>query len=753
MALTRRMFLVAGGLVGAGLAVGWALLPGRDARAALAARARNGEVALTAWYRIAPDGTVTVAVPRSEMGQGILTGLAMLVAEELEADWVKVRVEQAPIDPVYANATVLMDGLPYDDGYHAGERTAGTWVVGQVAAMLGVMATGGSTSVRDAWQPMREAGAMGRAMLQQAAAATWAVPVAETVAEQGRVRHPGSGRSLGYGELVEAASRLDPPATAPLKDPASYRLIGTAVPRLDIPAKVDGSARFGIDTHLPDMLFAAVRQAPQFGATLARFDAAAVQDRPGVVLVAEVPNGVAVVAGDTWTAQAAVDALPVDWQAGPHAGLTDARVLADLLDGLDRGEARSYREEGDPDGVLAAPGAAPVEAEYAVPYLAHACMEPMNTTARIADGQVEVWSPNQAPTLVKWLAQEIAGVDADAVTVHTPFLGGGFGRRAETDVVAQALTLATLTGGRPVKLTWSREEDMRHDMYRPAAVSRFRAVLDDAGRPRALVNRIAGPSVARAFIERSWPWMGMDLPDNTTADGAGDTPYDFGALRVEHVTRPSPVPVGFWRSVGHSYNAFFVESFIDELADRAGADPLAYRRLLLEGRPRHLAVLDLVAEKAGWGQPLPAGRARGLALHKSFGSIVGQVAEVSLEPGAGLQVHRVTCAVDCGQPVNPDSIAAQMEGGIAYGLSAALHGRITLADGAVVEGNFPDYPILQMAEMPAVEVHVVPSREPPGGVGEPGTPPIAPALANAVFALTGRRIRRLPLSPAELGIG
>jgi isoquinoline 1-oxidoreductase subunit beta len=519
------------------------------------------------------------------------------------------------------------------------------------------------------------------------------------------------------------------------------------MPRIDLPAKVNGQAMFGIDAKPPGpkpLLHAAIRHCPVFGGTVARIDDKAARAMRGVKNVFMLGNSAVVAVADNgWRARQAVAAVEVTWDEGAHAKLDSAAILAQMRRDIDAGSGFGFRSEGDAEGVLAA---APkrIEAEYEVPYLAHAALEPVNCTAQFTDGKLTLWCSTQVPSLVRWKAAEVAGIEQDAVAVHVPYLGGGFGRRLETDMAEEATAIALRTDGAPVKLVWSREEDTQHDMYRPCAVSRFAGALGADGKPSAWLNRVAAPSVGHGTLQRLLPSLATDAPDKNHIEGAFDLPYALPNYSVRQYRTATPVPVGSWRSVGHSYNAFFTESFIDELAHAAGQDPYRYRRALLESKPRQLAVLELAAGKAGWGQPLPAGRARGIALHESFGSICAQVAEVSVQDGKP-RVHRVVCAIDCGVVVNPDTVAAQMQGAIVYGLSAALSGEITIEAGRVKQANFDTYPLLRLAEMPVVETHIVASAEPPGGVGEPGTPPIAPAVANALFALNGKRLRRLPL--------
>ena len=752
---SRRTFLIAGALLGGGLFVGSIAyaLRDRDRLARVPAFRKNDkEFALNAWVKILPDGSVVVAVPHQEMGQGIHTGLATLLAEELDADWSRVRVEESPLDKVYGNYVMLGEGLPVSPEDKGLMATTLRWVAFKIGEGLGLLATGGSTSMRNAWEPMRLAGASARELLVATAARKWGVPAAECLTQSGAVMHPGSGRRFAYGDLASEAAQLPPPAQPRLKEAKDYRLIGKLLPRLDAPAKVYGAAQFGIDVRLPDMLYAAIAHCPVIGGTLKGYDEAKIKALAGVKAVVPLGNALAVVADSWWRARQALAQLPVQWEEGGNAQLDNKAIYGQYVRDMETGATTEYRSEGEIWPAMAR-SKQTVEAAYRVPFLAHATMEPMNCTALLKDGRCEVWAPNQSPTLVQMAAARSAGVDDDKVVVHSTLLGGGFGRRIETDFVTQAVSIAKALPGKPVKLLWSREEDMQHDMYRPAVIAKFRAGLDQAGQPLAWWNRITGPSVTRSFTDRTLPSGGMDFPpDKANADGAAELPYAIPNLLVEHTLSKTPVPVGFWRSVGHSYNAFFTESFIDEVALAAKQDPYQFRRSLLAKQPRLLKVLETAATKANWGRPLGIGRGRGIALHASFRSVVAQVAEVSLESSGEVKVHRVVCAIDCGLAVNPDIVVAQMESAIVFGLTAALYGEITVNKGRVEQGNFPSYEMLRLAQSPQIEVHLVPSDAPLGGVGEPGTPPIAPAVANALFAASGRRFRSLPLRmpPAAL---
>jgi isoquinoline 1-oxidoreductase subunit beta len=740
---SRRRFILGGlGVTGA-LIVGWGVMPPRQ-RLNLSSPVpvKNGEIALNGWIRIARDGAVTVAMPRSEMGQGVHTALPMLVAEELDVPLSVVRIEQAPIDRIFGNVAMLKDGLPFHLDDSGLLKQTAQWLTAKVAREFGLMVTGGSSSVKDAWQPMREAGATARAMLVSAAAGEWGVPATECRTEAGVVIHA-SGKRARYADLMEKAAGSTPNDIR-LKRPADFTLIGSPQPRRDSAAKVGGSAGFGIDARPAGLLYAAVKMCPTIGGSIRRFDADAVRAMPGVMRVLDVSgaapgmSGVAVLARSYWQAHQALAVLPVSWDDGPNVNLSTESVFSELAAELDGEDGFTYFKSGDPDSPQNV--SKTLHAEYRAPFLAHATMEPINCTAQVSSGKVTLWVSTQAPSIAVDVAARIAGVKPQDVTLHVTYLGGGFGRRLEVDMVAQAVTIAMKADGAPVQMIWSREEDIAHDVYRPAAVARFAAALDKDGNVVSYVNKSASGSITHQVLRRTFGLMGAG-PDKTTVEGEFDMAYEFAHQRIAHVVVPTPVPLGYWRSVGHSHNAFFKESFIDELAHAAGRDPVAFRRGLLAKHPRHRAVLDAALAKAG--QPAP-GRAHGVALHRSFGSIVAQVAEVSVE-GDAIRVHRVACAIDCGIAVNPGIIAQQMESGVIFGLSAALYGEVTIKDGKVQQQNFHNYPVLRMDEAPLVETVIIKSAEPPEGVGEPGTPPIAPAVANAVFALTGKRLRSLPL--------
>jgi len=751
--MKRRTWLFsAAGATGA-LIVGWGLLPPRSRTGSGRIwPPAAGEVALNGWIKILADGAVVLAMPRSEMGQGVFTALPMLVAEELDVALDRVYIAQAGADTIFGNVAMLVANLPFHP--QALEQRpavvrAGEWVVSKVARELGINATGGSSSVADAWTALRLAAATARASLLGAASLQWRLPVAELTVNDGVVSHP-SGKSAHYGELARFAAAT-PPGTVTLKERKDWKVIGQSAPRRDIPAKVNGTARFGLDVRLPGMLYAAIRLCPMLGGSPGALNANAALAMPGVERLVRLPAyagssaGFAVVGKSWWQAQQAALAVPVDWHQRPAGALDSHRIERELEAALQSEEGFTFHSQGEIDQAETH-ASRQLEAVYRAPYLAHAALEPMNCTAQVKGGKVFLWVPTQVPQMGAAIAARIAGVGVEDVSVTVTLLGGGFGRRLEVDYVAQAVRVAMDCGGRPVQLIWSREEDMTHDFYRPMHVAVLRATVDAQGQWSSLRIKSAGDAISPRWMERGIPVLAgpVDLPDKTTAEGLFDLPYGFASQHMSHVATRKGVPVGFWRSVGHSHNAFFSESFMDELAFETRRDPLALRRQLLKDQPRYLAVLDLAASQAGWGGELPAGRARGIALHESFGSIVAQVAEVSLLDGR-IRVHRVVCAIDCGTVVNPGIVAQQMEGSVVFALTAALYGKVDIHAGVVQQKNFPDYPMLLLAQTPVVATHIVPSTRPPGGVGEPGVPPLAPAVANALFALTAKRLRALPL--------
>jgi isoquinoline 1-oxidoreductase beta subunit len=708
--ISRRHFLAVSGGAAGGLLLGFYLPCGGrlgEARADETETAAAPAPHINAWLRIAPDESVTILVAESEMGQGVFTAMPMLVAEELEVDWAQVRAEMAPAAKEYASP------------------------------ISGRQSTGGSTSVRHGFEHLREVGAAAREMLRRAAAQRWDVALEACRAEKGRVLHPETGRALSYGALAAQAAKLAPPTEVTLKPAADWSILGRSTPRLDAREKVAGRAVFGTDVRLPGMLFATPMACPVFGGRLERVDPAPALRVHGVKAVVPLDDAVIVVADGYWNARKGLRALEPVWDEGPHAGVDSAGIRETLRASLD-GDAALAHTQGEPAAAFAA-SAGQHEAVFEVPFLAHATMEPMNATAHARDGEAEIWLPTQAPGAAQRAVAEVLGLPQERVHVHTTFLGTGFGRRSETDFARQA-ALASQAVGAPVHVLWSREEDIRHDFYRPASSVRMRAALDAAGVPTALHARVASPSI----LARVWPDWNPEEVDGTAVQGLGESLYAIPHWLVEYARVETPVPVGFWRSVGNSQNAFFREAFLDELARAAGADPLAFRVALLEERPRHLTVLREVADMASWGSPPPPGRHRGLALHDAYDSIVALVAEISLEP-QGVRVHEVHCAADCGTLINPDTVEAQMQGGVHFGLAAALHGEITLRRGRVEQGNFSDYRVPTLASSPAIRVRLIESAESPGGVGEAAVPPIAPAVANAVFAATGAPVRRLPI--------
>jgi len=706
-----RRTLLAGGLAATG-----ALLIGFEAPLG-AARARAqgaGVFAPNQWIRIDRDGVVTIVNSVPEMGQGSLTTMPMIVADELDADLGSIRIEQAPADPKrYANP------------------------------VTGNQSYGGSRGVRDHLAMLRKAGAAAREMLMQAAAQEWGVSVSEVTTEPGVVVQRGSGRRLPYGQLVDRAATLPVPQNPTLKTRAEFRYIGKKVSRRDTPLKVNGSGVYGMDVRVPDMLVASIERCPVFGGKIAAIDDAATKKIPGVRHVVQVSHGVAVVADTFWIALQGRRALKVTYDAGPMAQVSSARIDREYAEAA-RQPGQEARKEGDADAVLAA-AAKTVDAVYQVPFLEHACMEPMNATAHVRADACEIWAPTQNPGGAQATGARLTGLPASKVTVHTTLLGGGFGRRGELDFIVDAVETAKAVGV-PVKVMWTREDDIQHGFYRPATYNVFRAALDETGKPTAWWSRVVGPGI---LVQKGRGAPGMTI-DPAAMEGVRNFAYAVPNVRVEWVNKDLGIPLGFWRSVGPSQNGIIVESFVDELAHAAGADPVEYRRMLLSKSPRHRGVLDLAAQKASWGTPLPPGRARGVAVGFSYGSYAAHVAEVSVNENGRPRVHRIVAAIDCGIAVNPDQVRAQMEGGAIYALTAALHGEITIDGGRVKQSNFHDYPLLRMSESPAIEAYILDSGEPPGGLGEPGVPTVAPAVCNAIFALTGKRIRRLPIRVDEL---
>ncbi len=715
--ISRRSFLKAGAAAGGGLLIGIGL-PGllNEAEAAQQGAAKEADFAPNAFIRIGSDGRITLVMGQVEMGQGTYTSMPMLIAEELEVSLDQVTLEHAPPDQkAYGNPIFV------------------------------VQMTGGSTSVRGFWTPLRQAGATARTMLVNAAAQQWKVDPASCHAEHGEVIHKASGRKLKYGALADAAAKLPLPENVPLKDPKTFKLIGTSHKRLDTPDKLNGKAKFGIDAQVPGMKIATVAACPVFGGKLGKYDEAAAKAVKGVHQVVAIDNAVAVVADHMWAAKQGLAALNVQWDEGPNAKLSSADIAAQIAKASEQ-SGLVVASEGD---AAKASAAAPtkVDAIYQVPFLAHATMEPMNCTVHYTKDACEIWTGTQVIGLAQLFASKATGLPPEKITIHNHLLGGGFGRRLESDYVYQAAAIAKQVEG-PVKVVWTREEDIQHDMYRPYYYDRISAALDDKGLPVAWNHRLVGPSI----IDRYFPGLlKPGQPDADAIEGAAETIYDIPSRHVEWVRYEAPgIPTAWWRGVGPTHNIFVVESFVDELAAKAGKDPVEYRRAILGKSPRALAVLNLAAEKAGWGKPMPAGSGRGVSVQYAFGSYMSQVAEVAVGKDGSVKVQRLVCAVDCGYTVNPDTVRAQIEGGAIFGITAVLHGEITLKNGRVEQSNFHNYPMLRINEAPLIEVYLVPSAEAPGGIGEPGTSALAPAVLNAIHAATGKRLRKLPVDAAQL---
>lgn len=737
--LSRRQFLRASAANGAGFLLSFHLPAGAatdDTPAAQTKALRHGGPTAAyepnAWLKITPDNRIVFTLDRVEMGQGTMTSHATLIAEELDIAPEKIEV-------------VFADGSGGDFNN----------------PKFGIQLTGGSTSVSSSWEPLRRAGASAREMLRAAAAKRLGVPAEEVTSGDGRLHHATSKRSLSYGEVCLDAAKERVPQVK-LKEAASFRYIGKSQKRLDTHQKVMGTAQFGIDVSMPGMVNAYIVRNPVIGSTLKDVDDTEVRKQPGVIATVRLPHGVAIVAQYWYQAKKAAALLRANWDTSPHANTSSAAIMAKYRE-LTRSEGKKIRANGDADEGFAR-AAQVIEASYDAPYLAHATMEPQNCVAHVRKESCEIWAPTQWPQLAREVAARLTGLSHAQVTVNQTFIGGGFGRRIRQDYVEDAV-LVSAALNRPVKVVWTREDDMKHDFYRPCAASYFKAGLDARGEVTAYFARVVTQSIVAAsaqdFVSTMAPtWVphGMKrmtasmasgaykglMPDETTVEGTATFAYDFRNHRIEYVNQDPGVPIGFWRSVGHSFNAFMAESFVDELAHAAKLDPYQFRRKLLKDAPRLQRVLDLVAEKADWGRPLPPGVYRGIAIAESFASVVAQVAEVSIVDKR-IVVRRVVAAVDCGMVVNPDIVRAQVEGAIIFGLSAALKGQITIEHGQVQQSNFHDYEVLRIQDTPVIETHVIASNAAPTGIGEPGVPPLAPAVANAVFAATGKRLRSLPL--------
>jgi len=711
MNLNRRTFLKTTTAVGGGLMIGGIFADVLDRQHAELLAAGSFEPNI--WLKVNSDDTVRIMLTQLEMGQGVMTSMPMLVAEELDMDWSKIKTEWTPADAKYGNPN-----------------------------FGGQQLTAGSNSVRGMWKILRGAGATARAMLVTAAAQTWNVPENSLTTEKGEVVHKASNRRAKYGTLVDKASALPVPKDVKLKDPKNFTLMGKDIPRLDIPEKVNGSAVFGMDVKLPGLLTARVARCPVFGGKVASFNADKAKAVPGVKHVVQISNGVAVVADNYYSATKGLQALEVKWDEGKLATLSSADILTHYAE-LAKKPGKIARNQGNADTAL---GSAPKKFErvFEAPFLAHATMEPMNCTADVKPGSCDVYVPTQGQTASHMAAIGASGLPMDKVKIHTTYLGGGFGRRGEADFVAEAVETSKAVGA-PVKVIWSREDDMQHDFYRPISYARMSGAVDASGKPLVFTQHLVQQSLMKRL--GSLPPNGVDF---ISMDGAASLPYDIPNIKMEYTEQDPGIPYGFWRSVGASFQGFAIEAFVDELAAAAGKDPYLFRRDLLSKAPRHLAALNLAAEKAGWGKPLPQGRARGIAVMEAFGSILAQVTEVSVDAKGAVKVHRVVCTVDTGWVINPDTIRQQMEGGIVYGLSAALKGEITIDKGRVTQRHFNDYPVVRHQEMPAIEVYIVPSVEEPGGIGEPSTALAAGSLVNAIYAATGKRVYKLPVKPETL---
>jgi isoquinoline 1-oxidoreductase beta subunit len=719
--VSRRTFLklsvTVGAAAGGGLLLGFSMpavsqdqkagksVIGGDANEA----AQNGVFAPNAFIQIDTAGKVTLVIPKVEMGQGVYTSIPMLIAEELEV----------PLD------TVTLDHAPPDEKLFTDP-------------LLGGQLTGGSTSIRYAWEPMRKAGATARMLLIGAAAQQWQVDAASCHAKSGQVIHAASNRSIGYGQLVDAAAKLPVPQNVPLKDPKDFKIIGTAVKRLDSSEKVDGTATFGLDVRLPDMVYAAIANCPVFGGKLASVDDTNAKKIPGVRQVVKIDNAVAVIGDHTWAAKRGLQALDIQWNEGADAKLSMKQIVDDLANASQRNGAVARK---DGDVVHAFSNAKTrVDAVYQQPFLAHATMEPINCTVHVRPDGCEIWLGSQVPTRVRDAAMAVTGLPADKIVVHNHLIGGGFGRRLEFDMVTQAVKIGKQVST-PVKVLWTREEDIQHDMYRPYYYDKISAGLDANGKPLAWQHRIVGSSIMARFAPPAF----KDGLDPDAVEVASDLPYDLPNQLVDYVRQePHAIPTAFWRGVGPTRGTFVVESFIDELAAEAKVDPVKYRRDLLGKTPRALNVLNTATQAANWGSALPKGQGRGVSVMHAFGSYFAIVVDVAVDQGE-VAVKRVVCAVDCGMVVNPNTVEAQVQGGIIFGITAALYSEITIKDGRVEQNNFTDYRMLRIDETPPIDVHIVKSSEAPGGIGEPGTAALAPALTNAIFAATGKRLRQLPV--------
>jgi isoquinoline 1-oxidoreductase beta subunit len=746
--ILRRTFLIGTGVIAGGLAVGF-YAASRPWPNPLDDGLAEGEVTFNPYVKVSANGAITIIVPRAEMGQGVATTLAALVAEELGVPLSSVTVEHGPASGAYYNEAVLEETGPFPLFAESFVAETTRNVSGALGYVLGLQITGGSASVRDAFDKMRHAGAMARHVLLAAASEKLGVS-ADMLSFKGAEIAGPEGKAVAIADVAQAAAGLEPPSELALKDPGDWTILGKTQPRVDGLAKVTGAPIFGIDIDLPEMLHGTVRMSPRIGASILSADTTAAESIPGVIKIVRLEtnygSGFGVIAENTWSAFKAAEAIEVEWEEAPYPRDTESimNVFRTAAAGNWRGS--SWRDDGDVETAFAdAPADSVLSADYEVPYLGHATMEPMNATARLRDGKLEIWAPNQAPTLLQTVCGGIAGVDADSVTINTTFLGGGFGRRGEADFAIYATLLAMETDGKPVKVTWTREEDTTHDTYRPAAAGRFRARIGANGLPEAVDMRVATPSLMKSIGKRLFPSLPVGGPERLLTEGAFDQPYTIANYRVTGIETAMNIPVGSWRSVGHSFNGFFHECFLDEIAEKGGQDPLDMRLKLMAAYPLAVAVMEKLAEISSWGEALPAGKAKGVAFTLSYGSWVGQVVQVSDTPD-GIRVEKVWAAAEIGRALDPGIVTAQIESGIVFGLSSAIEQEITFADGMVEQQNFYDYDALRIGQCPDIAVTILENGEKLGGVGEIGTPPVIPALANAVYALTGQRIRKLPLN-------
>ncbi|KRB15307.1 aldehyde dehydrogenase [Mesorhizobium sp. Root695] len=745
--IARRTFLIGAAAVAGGVAVGYYYYR-KPFPNPLEGDLAQGEVTFNPYVKIGADNTITIVAPRAEMGQGISTTLAVMVAEELDVGLDRVKVEHGPASHAYYNAVILEEGGPFaffDESMTAQAVRSGLGVVGKFLALQG---TGGSTSTRDGFDKMRQAGAAARQMLIAGAAQKLGVAAADLETADGSILHKASGKSLTYGAVAAAAAAMAPPAEVRLKDRTDWKLLGKPQKRIDMLAKVTGAPIFGIDVRLPDMLYGTVKMSPRFWSRPVKADLSKAEKMPGVIKIVPLEtnygHGFGIIAENTWAAFNAAQAIDAQWSDPEYP--PSSAAISDVLKQALGTKGSVMRDNGDVDTAFAdAPRERIVEADYGVPYLAHATMEPMNATAQLRGGALDIWCGNQAPTLVRQLCANAVGIEQDKITVHTTFMGGGFGRRVEMDYALCAALMAKETGGRPVKVTWTREEDMRHDAYRPAAIGKFQARLGDDGMPVAVDMKMAAPSITAGMLRRLFPSISPLGPDKTIVDGAYDQPYTIPNYRVSGVAAPVSIPVGSWRSVGSSVNGFFHEGFMDEIAVAGKIDPVEMRKRLMAAYPSAVKVVEKVAAMAKWGEALPAGKAKGMAFTLSFGSWVGEIVQVADTP-AGIRIEKVWIAADVGTALDPGIIEAQLVSAAIFGLSAAMGQEITFADGMVEQSNFHDFDAMRIFQCPVFEVAILENFHKMGGVGEVGTPPAAPALANAIFALTGKRIRTLPLS-------